>query len=105
MRKFNTLTGFLTSTSSNITTDSAVVFQGYDAIGDGGGATWQHNGVTGQTPSQSPAQLGDALLNDGNGNQWALVIDQDFLCPSGSWREAPVEANHKRHLRFFENHH
>ena len=45
---------------------------GYSAKGIGG-AEWQHNGVTGQTPSQSPAQLGDALLNDANGNQWELV--------------------------------
>lgn len=40
-----------------------------------GGASWIFKGVTGQTPSQSPAQLGDALLNDGDGNQWALVVD------------------------------
>lgn len=78
MRQFNTLTGFLLSKSSNPTTDDTVEFQGYAAIGDGGAATWQHNGITGQTPSKSPAQLGDALLNDGNGNQWALV-DSNFL--------------------------
>jgi hypothetical protein len=72
-RQFNTLVGFLDSKSSNPTTDDTVEFQGYTSIGDGGAATWQHNGITGQTPSQSPAQLGDALLNDGNGNQWSLV--------------------------------
>lgn len=72
-RKFNTLTGFLTSKSSNPSTSDTVEFQGCDSIGDGGAATWKHNGITGQTPSQSPAQLGDALLNDGNGNQWALI--------------------------------
>jgi hypothetical protein len=48
--------------------------QGYTAKGDGGGAQWKQNGVTGQTASQSPAQLGDALLNDANGNQWGLVF-------------------------------
>jgi len=73
MRQFNTLTGFLSSKSSSLTAGDTVEFQGYSAIGDGGAATWQHNGVTGQTPSQSPEQLGDALLNDGNGNQWTLV--------------------------------
>ena len=79
MRQFNTLTGFLLSKSSNPTTDDTVEFQGYSVIGDGGGATWQHNGVTGQTPSQSPAQLGDALLNDGNGNQWELTGNPDIF--------------------------
>ena len=74
MRQFNTLTGFLLSKSSNPTTDDTVEFQGYDTVGVGA-SKWQHNGITGQTPSQSPAQLGDALLNDGNGNQWALVVD------------------------------
>jgi hypothetical protein len=49
--------------------------QGYTTKGDGGGAQWKQNGVTGQTVSQSPTQLGDALLNDGNGNQWTLVND------------------------------
>ena len=74
-RQFNTLTGFLLSKASNPTTDDAVEFQGYDEIGDGGNATWKHNGTTGQTPSQSPSQLGAWLLNDGSGNQWALDID------------------------------
>ena len=46
---------------------------GFTTSGDGGNGSWKQNGVTGQTPSQSPAQLGGALLNDGNGNQWALV--------------------------------
>jgi len=73
MRQFNTLTGFLLSKSSNPTIDDTVEFQGYDEIGDGGAGTWQHNGVTGQTPSQSPAQLGGALLNDASGNQWAYI--------------------------------
>ena len=55
---------------------------GYSAKGDGGGAEWQFKGVTGQTPSQSPAQLGnDNLLNDGNGNQWELVEGSSPLNP------------------------
>ncbi len=74
MRQFNTLTGFLLSKSANPATDDTVEFLGYAAIGDGGGATWKHNGVTGQTVSQSPGQLADALLNDASGNQWALVV-------------------------------
>lgn len=78
MRQFNTLVGFLASKSSNPTTDSTVEFKGYSVIGDGGAATWQHNGVTGQTPSQSPIQLGDSLLNDADGNQWSMTLSNDF---------------------------
>lgn len=48
---------------------------GFTASGDSGSGSWIQNGVTGQTVSQSPAQLADALLNDGNGNQWGLVFD------------------------------
>jgi len=48
---------------------------GYSSSGDGGADQWQFKGLTGQTPSQSPADLGDALLNDASGNQWALVVD------------------------------
>jgi hypothetical protein len=45
---------------------------GYSVAGDGGGAQWVSVAATGAA-SQSPSQLGDALLNDANGNQWALV--------------------------------
>lgn len=44
---------------------------GYSVAGDGGGAQWVKTATTG-TASQSPAQLGDALLNDASGSQWAL---------------------------------
>lgn len=73
MRQFNTLTGFLTSKSANPSTSDTVEFLGYAAIGDGGGAKWKHNGVTGQTASRSPEQLGRARLNDASGNQWGLI--------------------------------
>ena len=43
---------------------------GFTTAGDGGSGKWKQNGVTGQTPSQTPAQLGDAVLNDASGNQW-----------------------------------
>ena len=78
MRQFNTLTGFLTSHTSNITINSTVRFQGYDEIGDDGGADWKHNGVTGQTPSQSPINLDASLFNDGDGNQWAMLLSSVF---------------------------
>ena len=46
---------------------------GFTTSGDGGGAKWKFTGVTGQTSSQTPAQLVNALLNDANGNQWELI--------------------------------
>jgi len=49
---------------------------GFTTAGDGGGAKWVQNGVTGQTPSQTPAQLADGLLNDASGNQWAYVLNK-----------------------------
>ena len=69
-----TTSGLISSTSS-IATDVVVSTSGFAVSGDGGGGSWVQNGVTGQTPSQTPAQLGDVLLNDGNGVQWALVFD------------------------------
>ena len=65
-----------TSLISSTTTYSAntiIKTTGFTTSGDGGGWGWKQNGVTGQTVSQSPAQLGNALLNDGNGDVWALV--------------------------------
>jgi hypothetical protein len=61
--------------SSTVVYASDVVLQtsGFAASGDRGGAPFKQNGVTGQTVSQSPAQLLNGLFNDGNGNQWALV--------------------------------
>jgi len=56
--------------------DNVVQTSGFTTAGDGGGAKWVQNGVTGQTPSQTPAQLGDALLNDASGNQWAYVLNK-----------------------------
>lgn len=73
MRRFKTLTSFILSRSSAPSTGDIISLQGYSDSGDGGGGEWRHNGVTGQTPSQTPAQLGNALLNDADGNQWALT--------------------------------
>jgi hypothetical protein len=49
-----------------------VTTTGFTTAGDGGGAQWKLTAATG-TASQSPAQLGDALLNDAAGKQWELV--------------------------------
>jgi len=82
MRQFNTLTGFLDSKSLNISTSDTVELQGFSTIGDGYSSKFQHNGVTGQTPSQSPVDLGLAIptLNDADGNQWVLIsgAEQEF---------------------------
>jgi hypothetical protein len=59
-----------TTTHPNST---VLTLSGHTLPGDGGGGKWQLNGVVGQTVSQSPTQLADFLLNDANGNQWALV--------------------------------
>jgi hypothetical protein len=54
----------------------------YSNIFDRGPGAWAQNGVTGQAVSQSPVQLNDAgLLNDGNGNQWALITSGGGLLP------------------------
>ncbi len=78
MRQFNTTVGAIASKSSNPQSGDLISTEGFTAIGDGGGAQWLFNGVTGQTPSQTPAQLGDALLNDASGNQWGMVLSNDF---------------------------
>tara|TARA_R110000851_G_scaffold9735_1_gene35953 strand:+ start:569 stop:3004 length:2436 start_codon:yes stop_codon:yes gene_type:complete len=57
--------------SSNVT----LISSGFTTSGDGGSGSWIQNGVTGQTPSQSPEQLAGALLNDGNGNQWSMILN------------------------------
>ena len=73
MRQFNTLTGAIQSKSSNPAIGESISVTGYDNIFDGGKGDWVFEGVTGQTPSQSPLQLGDGLFNDASGNQRKLV--------------------------------
>ena len=73
MRQFNTALEFILSASSLLSTNDLVSVDGYTLKGDGGEGVWKHNGVIGQTASQSPAQLGNGLLNDASGNQWELV--------------------------------
>ena len=78
MRQFNTLTGAIQSKSSNPAIGESISVTGYDNIFDGGKGDWVFEGVTGQTPSQSPAQLGGALFNDANGNQRALSFNKEI---------------------------
>jgi len=65
----------LIASSATFAPNTNITTKGYTTSGDGGSGSWIQNGVTGQTVSQSPAQLGNALLNDAGGNQWALVAD------------------------------
>ena len=67
-----TTTDLIASTAT-FAAATSIPTSGFTTSGDGGNGSWKQNGLTGQTPSQSPAQLGDALLNDGNGNQWELL--------------------------------
>jgi hypothetical protein len=69
-----TTLGLIASTAS-FTTSTVINTSGYTASGDGGKGGWKQNGLTGQTPIRTPAQLGGLTLNDGNGNQWGLVTD------------------------------
>jgi len=62
----------LINSSQGYPSDYVLETSGFTTSGDGGGAKWKQNGVIAQTPSQTPSQLGDALLNDSNGNQWAI---------------------------------
>jgi hypothetical protein len=69
-----TTTALIASTTT-FSAATTIPTSGFTTSGDGGGHSWKQNGVTGQTVSQTPAQIGSALLNDGNGNQWALVLN------------------------------
>jgi len=83
LQQVDALTSQQTTTeliNSSVSYDLDVVLQtsGFSLAGDGGAGKWKQNGVTGQTPSQTPAQLGDGILNDDNGNQWSLVENSNF---------------------------
>jgi hypothetical protein len=67
-----TTTALIASTAT-FSSSTVINTTGFTTSGDGGNGGWKQNGETGQTVSRSPAQLGDALLNDALGNQWALV--------------------------------
>jgi hypothetical protein len=86
----------LISSTAIYAADVVVNTVGFTTSG-AGGAPWKQNGVTGQTVSQTPAQLGDALLNDGNGNQWSLIglapFDSPFIFSSTLGDVAGNESN------------
>jgi hypothetical protein len=70
----------LIASTATFAASTVIDTSGYTTSGDKGHGRWKQNGVTGQTPSQSPSQLGNlSLLNDGNGNQWAKVNNNSYL--------------------------
>jgi len=75
--KVSTTEKFISSFSGSVSVGTIVETLGYTTEGDGGGASWTKTATTG-TASQSPAQLGNALLNDASGNQWAMLLSNDF---------------------------
>jgi hypothetical protein len=68
----------LIALSNSFAVDSVIDTLGYTSNGDGGGARWVKSGISGSTPSQSPAQLGGAVLSDGSGDVWAMLLSNDF---------------------------
>jgi hypothetical protein len=86
-----TTTGLIASNevfASNIVINTS----GYTTAGTGAGS-WKQNGVTGQTVSQSPAQLGVSLLNDGNGDQWAMSLTNTEAFDTFAQLEASTSGN------------
>jgi hypothetical protein len=73
--RFGLTTQELIASTEVFTADVIISTSGYAASADGGTGLWIQNGVVGQTASQSPLQLGAALLNDAAGNQWALSVN------------------------------
>ena len=67
-----TTSKLISTFSGEVPVDTVIETLGYTTEGDGGGASWKKTAATG-TVSQSPAQLGDALLNDASGNQWTYI--------------------------------
>lgn len=69
-------TAELVSSTTVFDISYVVTTSGSGAAGDGGSSSWLQNGVVGQTPGQSPIDLGLNLLNDGNGDQWGVIRGQ-----------------------------
>ncbi len=63
----------ITLNTINLSAGDVISTKGFYANGDGGGAEWVKTVNTG-IPSQSPSDLGSAMLTDALGNQWALVV-------------------------------
>jgi hypothetical protein len=74
--QFSTTALFISNFKASFPVGTIVETLGYSTVGDGGSGKWKKSSVTGQTVSQSPAQLGSGILNDANGNQWGLVVEE-----------------------------
>lgn len=64
--------------TSNLPVGTIARFEGFTTSGDGGYGDWELTAVTG-TPSQTPAQVGNALLNDADGRQWKFIGNALFV--------------------------
>ena len=69
----------LIALSNTFAVGSVIDTLGYTSNGDGGGARWVKTNITGQQVSQSPAQIGGAVLNDGSGDVWAKVFKNSYV--------------------------
>jgi hypothetical protein len=91
--QFSTTALFISNFKASFPVGTIVETLGYTTKGDGGGAKWQKTATTGQTVSQSPAQLGSALLNDGNGNQWAMQLTNTVSFDTFALLQASTSGN------------
>jgi len=71
--KVSTTEKFISSFSGSVPVGTVVETLGYTTEGDGGGARWVKSGISGSTPSQSPAQKGGTVLSDGSGDVWTYI--------------------------------
>jgi hypothetical protein len=78
MINFKTAQDFIDNFTGYLPVGSVVSFNGNTEVGDGGHGRWIKNAVTG-TPSQSPTDLINALLNDADGNQWEMLSTTAYL--------------------------
>lgn len=65
-------------------TGDTITTTGFTTAGDGGGAQWLATATTGQTPSQTPAQLGNAELVDASGRVWEFAGNDINISQAGA---------------------
>jgi hypothetical protein len=75
-------TDLINNTTTAFPVGTVVSTASFAAENDQGGAKWLKTAITGLTPSQSPAQLGDLQLSDADGNEWDLVFENTITLAS-----------------------
>lgn len=103
MKQWTTTQDFINNGKipASATAGFIVQTEGYSSKGDGGGAQWRFTGVTGQAPSQTPTQLGDAKLTDASGNEFKLssfikrdvALGTNGLIPFNAFQESNPQNN------------